>query len=386
MYGDGVSTWVDPKTKKLVVQVRITRPGQKPLKIQRRASSKREVQRIVQEIRLASQKHERTVSNPTVSFVLAKYQEQKSFEVAPGTLGNYLQQLRSHVIPKFGTRKVQSLEVSELTDFLASLRKQGLMANSVNTVRARFLDLLKFAVAHGYLSRNPMVDVKPHKRLNHLDTKVQQPWTRVEARTAALAFRDSTLDLFVAIAVTTGMRKGEIRALRWSDIRQALDNSGVQEIRVTRSRGSQRVLNEKGGLSTIVVEGSTKTAASNRALEINVHIKAALDRLTAKLAAEGKTPADDQHLILGVKGGPISDSTLYRTYNRICDSAGLRRIRVHDCRHTAAVLGLEMGALLVEVSQGLGHSGVEITKRTYAPVVPGLTKRFTNKISEALEG
>jgi integrase len=385
MYGDGVSTWIDPKTKKIVVQVRITRPGQKPLKIQRRASSKREVQRIVQEIRLANQKQLRTVSNPTLTLVLAKYQDQKAYEVTPGTLANYMHLLGLYVVPKFGDRKVQSLEVSELTDFLAALRKQGLMANSVNTVRARFLDLLKFAVAHGYISRNPMADVKPHKKLDHLDTKVQKPWTRDEAKAAVLAFRNSCLDLFVTIAVTTGMRKGEILALKWSDIHPALDQSGGEEIRVNRSRGSKRQLKDDGGFSTNVVEGSTKTPASNRMLEINPHIKGALDRLTAKLTAEGKTPDDDQHLVLGVKGGPISDSTLYRTYNRVCDKAGLRRIRVHDCRHTAAVLGLEMGALLVEVSQGLGHSGVEITKRTYAPIVPGLTKRFTHKVSDALD-
>ena len=80
----------------------------------------------------------------------------------------------------------------------------------------------------------------------------------------------------------------------------------------------------------------------------------------------------------------MSPSYLTRAFNRRLKASGVRRIRIHDLRHTVAHLALEAGVLLEEISQGFGHTGVEITKRTYAPAVQALSDRFAKKVSTIL--
>jgi integrase len=92
----------------------------------------------------------------------------------------------------------------------------------------------------------------------------------------------------------------------------------------------------------------------------------------------------DQHLILGANGSPMAPSYLTRAFNRKLEQAGIRRIRIHDLRHTVAYLALEAGVALVEISQGFGHNGVEVTKRTYAPAVQALSDRFARQVSKLL--
>jgi integrase len=80
----------------------------------------------------------------------------------------------------------------------------------------------------------------------------------------------------------------------------------------------------------------------------------------------------------------LSLSTLHRHFAKHCEEAGLPRLRIHDLRHTAIVLALENGASLEDASQGAGHTGIEITKRVYAPKVTKYMRGFANALDNAL--
>ena len=94
--------------------------------------------------------------------------------------------------------------------------------------------------------------------------------------------------------------------------------------------------------------------------------------------------SDSDHLLRGVQGVKLSNTTLDRHWNKFCDDNSLRRIRIHDIRHTAIVQALEAGARLEEASQGAGHSSTEITKRIYARYVPALAHGFASALAERL--
>jgi integrase len=379
MYGDGISVWLDPKSNRWIVQCRIVHPGQKPLKIQRRARSKREAIRIGQELRLSASSARRKVTLQTFDLVLEKYAAEKKYEVQESTLSNYVHLLRLYGATVFGSRDFRSITAAEISELLVSLRARGLSASTVNTIRSRFVDLFKFAKQRGHTDLALENCVKRHKVNHTTNSKVQMPWSVDECRKALAAFKGSALEVFVSIALTTGMRKGEILALRWGDISEK-DNS----LRITKSRGEKRLLTVDGRFVTKMVEGSTKTVSSLRTLELNPVVLEALERHKVQLQHLGIDVLPESYVVVGEKGNPISLSALHRTFKRVCLHEGLRLIRVHDMRHTVAVLALEAGADLVEVSQGLGHSGVEITKRVYAPIVPGLSDRFTSRVYEVL--
>jgi integrase len=174
------------------------------------------------------------------------------------------------------------------------------------------------------------------------------------------------------------MRKGEILALRWSDIN--FDNG---TLRVQRSRGERRVIGNSGEIFIELCEGPPKTLASVRTLPMGDVLSRVLRELRDTQFCSSEVLLD-KHVVIGANGAPLSPSYLTRRFNRKLKESGLRRIRIHDLRHTVAYLALESGVALEEISQGFGHNGVEVTKRTYAPAVQALSDRFANQLSQIL--
>lgn len=379
MYGDGLSVWQDKASKKWVVQVRIAQPGKPVRKIQRRAASRTEARQLGQEIRLGAKVTRKKSEIPTFSYVLDKYRTQKAVEIKESTLSQYMHLIGLYASPRFGKLPIEAIDSQSITALLLDMRSRGLAASTVNTLRARLVDLFAFAKRAGLINSDPMGDVRRHRVDALAATAVKNPWTVEEAKIALEASKGTIIESFMAIALTTGMRKGEILALTWNDI----DFDG-QEIRVTKSRGEKRILSQDGTFKSQVLEDETKTKASLRSLDLNAFILRALQRQQERNALAGTQISGTDHIIVSQTGQPLSLSTLHRTHARVCKEAGLSRIRIHDLRHTVAVLALQSGVPLVELSQGLGHSGVEITKRTYAPRVPGLAGRFTSKLCEVL--
>ncbi len=381
MYGDGLSVWQDKVSKKWVVQVRIAQPGKPVRKIQRRAASRTEARQLGQEIRRGVKTSRKKTELTTFSYVLDKYRIQKAVEIKASTLSQYIHLIGLYASPCFGNLPIERIDSQAISDLLLDMRSRGLTASTVNTLRARLVDLFGYAKRAGLIQKDPMGDVRRHRADALAATAVKDPWTVEEAKRALEASKDTAIETFMAIALTTGMRKGEILALTWNDI----DFDG-QEVRVTKSRGEKRILSQDGTFKSQVLEDETKTKASLRSLDLNPFILKALQRQLERNALAGKQIPATDHIVTSQSNQPLSLSTLHRTYTRVCKEAGLRRIRIHDLRHTVAVLALQSGVPLVELSQGLGHSGVEITKRTYAPRVPGLAGRFTSKVCEVLAG
>jgi len=103
-----------------------------------------------------------------------------------------------------------------------------------------------------------------------------------------------------------------------------------------------------------------KTESSKRVLPLTAEIRAALECLKQRLANKGIQPSDDDYLVVTDENKPLSLSTLHSTFNQITKESGIRRIRIHDIRHTAAVLALQAGVPLIAVSETFGHSGIEL--------------------------
>jgi integrase len=208
---------------------------------------------------------------------------------------------------------------------------------------------------------------------------VKDPWSISEVRSVLKAFSGHFLEVFMLIALTTGMRKGEILGLQWKDV-----DFRHRQIRVEKSRGERKILNSDQSISVSNELGPTKTKSSTRVLPLTSRLREHLLALREIREAKGIPAGPEDYLVLGAKGEPISPSYMSKLVTKHLKANNIRRIRIHDTRHTVAVLALEEGVPLEEVSQGLGHSGVEITKRIYAPSVQGLSDRFVNRMDQIL--
>ena len=379
MKAHGRSVWMDKKSGRWKYEARVTQPGGSIKKYQRTAASKQEAVAKVEALYQELINSNFTSDAKFLSELVTNYLEIKKNYVKPSTLANNKYLIDKYVLGKLGNRRDEKLTAVRLHGYLSGLRPD-LSTGTVNKVRAVLSCVFSVAVDYQQLSANPLRAVKPFRPLEGEKTQVEQPWSLEEVRGVLKAFADTPLDFFIHATLTLGLRRGEALALKWSDL-----NFEEGWIDIRDNRGSRRVIDSSGQIRTEMTHGSLKTKASRRRLELTNLMYLSLMREKARLQLLGLTQKLDDFIVVGDSGKPIGESSLYRIYNRVLAEHGIRRIRVHDNRHTAAVLALSADIELVKVSYGLGHGGPEITKRVYAPIVPALSIAFSRGLAEAIE-
>ena len=377
MKARGRYVWQNKQTGHWMYEARVISNYGQCIKKQRRAASKNEAETKVE---LLYQELLISTSSVVQTFVavLTEYSKFKEAYVRESTLANNLYLLEKYVLPQIGERKIHEISPRELAVLFDKLSKSKLKVGTLNKVRAVLHAVFSYAVDFRYLDSNPMKPIKAFKAAPGSETQVQVPWSLSEAQQALKLSNGTTLDFFIHATLTYGLRKGEVLALKWSDI-----DFDSGEIRIRRSRSFGRRLHPSSPNSANSA-GELKTQAARRDLALTSPVALSLLRERERQQELGFSTEADDFIVRGPSGGPLCDSTLRRDYNAFCASNGLRRIRIHDHRHTAAVLALESGASPIETSYGLGHSSFEITKRIYAAQVPKLARAFSEKLSDAL--
>lgn len=377
MRAKGRYVWQNKSTGTWMYEVRVVNNLGRPIKKQRRAATQKEaevkVELLFQEVSASKDSTKQTFAE-----LVSEYGTFKQRYVRESTLANNLYLIEKYVTPKIGSRDIQSIEPGQLADLFEVLCNSGLRVGTVNKVRAVSHALFNFAVEFRYLSSNPMKPIKPFKNASASGTQVQKPWSIAEAKQALAACVGTNLDFFIHATLTYGLRKGEVLGLKWSDIDF---DAGV--IRIMRSRSFSRKL-KSAPANRSAPKDELKTEAARRDLVLTSPVVLSLIRERERQQSLGLSILSDDYIVRGMAGGPLSDSTLRRSYDCLCVKNELRRIRIHDHRHTAAVIALESGASPLETSYGLGHSSFEITKRIYAAQVPKLARAFSEKLSDAL--
>lgn len=280
-------------------------------------------------------------------------------------------------------RWLSGIEAAELTpaqaaEFVASMLKSGLSANSVIKTYRLAKQAYGEAVAMGELERNPFDAVKPPKRPrpkhNSLDAA---------GRSNLLEFLDNCEPapevLAGIIALYTGMRRGEVCAITWRDV----DIQG-RTIRVTRSIGIDA---RKSSESSIYI----KAPKSDRAR--TVPIPAALvpyleAERAAQAAACGGRSLRGTYVLTGTDT-PLNPSALSHSWSKLARRAGIRGTEgrvptFHDLRHTYATAAVSAGIDIKAVSSILGHASAAMTLDVYASADPDSIARAGLVMSDAI--
>jgi integrase len=184
-----------------------------------------------------------------------------------------------------------------------------------------------------------------------------------EARKLLEAAGEDRLEALYVLAIHTGMRQGELLALRWQDV--DLENA-VASVR--------RTLTRSGGK---VVFAEPKTKKSRRSIRLTPQaveaLRAHLKRQLRDIEILGDRYQDQGLVFTTATGAPINPSNLrQRNFAQLLKRAGLPRIRFHDLRHTCATLLLSRGVHPKFVQELLGHATIAITLDTYSHVMPSM--------------
>ena len=197
------------------------------------------------------------------------------------------------------------------------------------------------------LLHNPVRDATPprvtSKRFDH--------WSAQEAARFLDAAQHDSLSPLWDLLLREGMRRGEALGLRWQDVNWQRGTVHIQ----------QTVVPDKSNRGAALIQSRTKTAAGSRSVRLSSESLAALKahRIRQYERRLKATAWRGNDLIISTAdGGPINPNNVTRSFNAIVKAAGVRRIRIHEMRHTTATLLLLGGVPAEVVSEKLGHAGI----------------------------
>jgi integrase len=261
-------------------------------------------------------------------------------ERKPSTLVDYRSALKAHLLPAFGERPLESITAEEIESWRRSLT--GLSNRSKNKLLIQLHGIFRRAQMVWALPVNPLARVEKHPMRPSGDIQVFSPeevWALVRA---AASEQDGALFLTAAF---TGLRMGELLALRWRDV----DFAG-STIRVRASYAGAQLTTPKSG--------------KVRSVPMAPDVASAL----AGLARREYRTGDDDLVFVGELGGYLDGSALRRRFKEALARAALRPLRFHDLRHT---FGTRMIAKadIRRVQEWMGHADIQTTMRYlhYAP-------------------
>jgi integrase len=262
---------------------------------------------------------------------------------------------RLHLKPTIGSTKLDKLNAFQVQSLYRSKLDSGLSPRTVQIIHATLYKSLKQAVKWSLVPRNVCDAVTP-PRVPRSEIK---PLDARQAKKLLDMARDTQPGFYAlyVLAVTTGMRSGEILGLQWRDV--DLD-VGTLQVRRTVFNGTV---------------SSPKTARSNRGIRLP---KVAVDALRQQ-------PRHSEWVFSSKNGTTLSVHNLHnRSWKPLLTRAGLPDIRFHDLRHTCATLLLSKGVHPKLVQELLGHSSIEITLDTYSHVLPNMGDRAADAMDDTL--
>jgi integrase len=308
----------------------------------------------------------------TVAAWLVRWLEYKA-EVErrrPKTVERYRQVVKCHIGPALGARRLATLRPSDVEELLVGMASAGLSARSVRYAWSTLNNALRHAERRGLVAINVAARVQP-PAAESKRPEALEPAEVVRLLEAARE-RSRYWSLF-HIAITTGMRRGELVGLEWSDVDLV---AGL--VRVRRSQ------DELGRVSDVKTEASRReiplSATDVRVLEL--HRAELADHV--ELAEAAGQWRGSSRVWPSSAGTPAGARNVYRAFGQVLEAAGLRRVSFHALRHTAATLALRAGVPVHVVSRRLGHKDAAITMRVYAHVLADMSQAGALELEELL--
>jgi len=311
--------------------------------------------------------------------------------VGDGTLRMYEAYARLFIVPALGRVRLCDLQPSHLDEAKRAwalrrkqtTRKENERLVSGKSVRHAWTVLavaLNRAKKRRIISFNPCeyVDAPRFERreMRGLDAATAQGYIQVFTD-------DMSIGAAVVVAIGSGLRRGELLALRWSDV-------DLEAGTVRVARAAERIVLHAGDPSKRLAETrfkEPKTQGSRRSIPLPAfaierlkrHRREQLDRY--KRLGLWRT---NDSLVFDHAGEPWNPNTFGTEFVRRARRLKLPRVRLHDLRHSYATLMLESGVDLKTVSQALGHSTIRITADTYAHVTPAMQQSAAERLDRII--
>jgi integrase len=276
----------------------------------------------------------------------------KELSTRSNTVNNYRRYSQNYILPALGKMRLQNILPAHIRQLYLRMRDEGKGARTIELVHVTLHCIFAQAVKEGILGRNPLDAVDRPKT----ETAQYQIFTEEQARQFMITSEGSIYETLFYLALTTGMRKGELLGLMWSDIDWNKSTLLVQ-----------RQLLQASSSKAVLVPPKTKSG--HRAIKLGPGTLSKLashQKMQGILkAAAGEKWKENELIFTSGIGTPLGQSRVSKELNRLLDKAGLPHIRFHDLRHTSLSFLLEMGMPVNTVQMRAGHSKASVTTDIY---------------------
>ena len=301
------------------------------------------------------------------------YQNFCKLSLRETTKVGYENGIYQHIIPSIGQIPLNQLTQNDLQQFYAKLKKNGRLVHSatkgtttsdrtVRSCRALCKTALEKAVSEQLIVKNPSNGCKlPPKKGREMQILSPSELGRFLAR----AKEEGYYELFL-LELSTGMRRGEILGLKWSDLKLA--------------DGSLRIARQvvAAGNKTVVQPPKTKT--SIRTIILPPYMVEILAEMKKQKTCEWIFPSPIKD------GEPRNPSAVYHRFKLILERSGCKNVRFHDLRHTFATMAIENGMDVKTLSSMIGHTSAETTLNIYSHITDTMRLQAAAKIDREIGG
>ncbi len=276
-----------------------------------------------------------------------------------------------HISPMLGRLRLKALTPAHVQGFYRGRLDSGLSPATVQKIHVVLHKALAQAVKWSLVPRN----VTEAATAPRPSPKEMRPLSAEEVRKLLDAASGDRLEALWVLAVHTGMRQGELLALKWTDVDLEAGKVSVR-----------RTLTRESGHYTL---GEPKTKRSRRTVKLTgaatEALRTHLERQMEDMDRLGDLYRDQGLVFTSDSGAPLNPSNIRnRNLRRLTGKAGLPKIRFHDLRHTCATLLLSKNVHPKIVQEMLGHATVAITLDTYSHVLPGMGDQAAQAMENAL--
>lgn len=292
----------------------------------------------------------------------------------------YEHAVRRHLAPVLGAVPLAKLQPAHVSALHARLREQGLSATTVQLAHAVLHGALRQAVRWQLASRNVCDAV----RAPRVAPTEMVAWDTATAARALALLAEEPEGAYFALALTTGLRQGELRALRWSDldleagrlaVRRTLVRVRAGTLEQPPKGGRARTLDLSAAEVALLKEHRRRQVAQRLAVGANWR-----DQALVFCLSPGREPTREPG------GRPWTADVARGHWRRFLARHGLPPLRLHDLRHTNATLLLEAGVHPKVVQERLGHASVTLTLDRYSHVTPTLGQAAATLLANRLGG
>ena len=305
--------------------------------------------------------------NILFSDLYEQYKTFKSQTIKPQSFITICNKIENHILPYFKDYKIKEINHIVYINWKKYILQKKYSFKYMSSLHICMVNILNYAMQYFGLENN--VASKTGNFININAIKKYDYWTFEEFYTFINKVNEIEYKVLFRVLFFTGMRLGECLALNWEDIKSDYISINKTIAQKVRTNGNYIVT-------------TPKSLSSNRVIKLDKETIYNLN-LLKRFYSQFIGFNNNWYIFGGIK--PLATTTISRKKNYYCDLAKVKRIKIHEFRHSHASLLISKGIPITMISARLGHKDVSMTLKVYSHLIPHDEEKIINLINQVEE-